>query len=455
MFREEKLSGQTMKIIASLVAVAVLAFAPAARGQQPPAAYAAAADRAFLEMMTRPGDPDAAVRYARLAAARGDARAAIAALERVLRMSPALDNIRLEIASLYLASGSPDLAALYARQALDSPDIPPLAAERAREILAQAERGASRWLLDGSLFIGARWDSNANGVTPLGTVPIFAPAVGGFLPAQLPASGQPSWSSVIGGRLQHRYDLELQREGSWETNGALYDQRFASIPRAYDLGIVALDTGPRIGVAELDEGIRLALRPFATLGWLGYADSTYAWLYGGGLTAELRLATRWTLELTGLARFGNYLNSQFRPTARDYTCWETVITAGVSYQVSERTQVTASVTYVNADARQPYFARQGVGGQLAVQSLLRLGAWDVRATARAAVRGLDYDAPDPFINPFVRRRDTRWEAGAAVFVPLTRRVAAVLEYDYFNQRSNYELYRFDSQAVTFGLRAAF
>ena len=43
---------------------------------------------AFAEMMARPGDPDAAVRYARAAAAAGQVRPAIAALERVSASKP-------------------------------------------------------------------------------------------------------------------------------------------------------------------------------------------------------------------------------------------------------------------------------------------------------------------------------------------------------------------------------
>ena len=67
-------------------------------------------------------------------------RAAIAALERILRADPSLDNIRLELAWLYLAAGSPDVAAVYAREALSSPNIPPDVAVRARELLAGAEK---------------------------------------------------------------------------------------------------------------------------------------------------------------------------------------------------------------------------------------------------------------------------------------------------------------------------
>src|SRR5215475_11307180 len=138
----------------------------------PEAAPSDPVEAAFAEMMAHPGDPDAAVRYARAAAAAGQVRPAIAALERVLRVNPRLDNIRLELASLYLAAGSPDLAALYAEQALASPSIPPDVAERARELLAQAETGASRSVFTGSVFIGGRYDSDANQATSLATISV-------------------------------------------------------------------------------------------------------------------------------------------------------------------------------------------------------------------------------------------------------------------------------------------
>lgn len=395
-----------------------------------------------------------AVRYARAAAAQGNGRAAIAALERVLRINPTLDNIRLEIASIYLASGSADLAALYAREALASPSIStrPEVEARARQILAQAERGASRSLFEVSLFAGARWDSNANGLTPAGIVPVYVPVVGGFLPAQLPSSGQPSWSSVLGARAYHRYDLELQREGAWETNGSLFDQRFASIPRQYDLSLFSFDTGPRIGIADVGENGTIALRPFAAATWIGYADATYGWIYGGGLTAELRLPPRWTFEVTGQGRFGNYMNSSFRPRGRDYTGAEWLLSAGGTYALTQATRLSAIVVLSQGDARQDYYSRSGIGGQIGLQTTLKVQNYEFGATARAGVRTVRYDAPDPVYNPFERRRDTRWEAGAALILPVWRSVSAVLEFDWFDQNSNYAVYKFNDYAVTLGVR---
>jgi len=411
-------------------------------------------DVAFAEMMVRPGDPAAAVRYARLAAERGDARAAIAALERVLRIDPSLDNIRLELASLHLASGSPDLAAVYARQALQSPQIPPDVEQRARLLLAQAERASARSTLELSLFAGARYDSNANQATTLATVPVFIPILQDVVNVTTPIRGQSDWSLVLGGRLQHRVDLGLQREGTWETNAVGFEQRFARIARAYDLTLLSADTGPRIGVADFADGTaRLSLRPFVTASWLAYGWRTYAWLYGSGLTAELLLPKGWTTELTWLGRFGNYENTDFRPRARDFTGFESSVIAAVNYAADANTRLGAALTYFDADAREPWWQREGLGVLLSASTVLRPAAgWELGVAARGGVRRIRYDAPDPFIDPDRSRRDTRWEAGASLVLPLTQAVALVAEYEWFDQDSNYAFYRYDNHAVTLGLR---
>lgn len=411
-------------------------------------------DAAFAEMMARPDDPDAAVRYARLAASRGEARAAITALERVLRGDPSLDNIRLELASLHLASGAPELAAAYTRQALESPQIPPDVAQRARLLLAQAERGASRSTLAVNLFAGARYDSNANEATGLGTVPVFIPVLQDVARVPTPIRGRSDWSAVLGGSAIHRQDLGLQREGTWETSAAVFEQRFARIPRVYDLSIVSLETGPRVGVAEFGAST-LALRPFASLSWIGYGGETFAWLYGGGLTAELRMPSRWTAQLTALGRFGNYENSGFRPRAREYTGSEWSVGGSLAYQIKGAITVAGSLAYYDAGARQEYFARRGLIAGLAAQSRVPVGrAYEVGVAARAGVRPVRYGAPDPFIDPSRRRRDTRWVAGMSLIFPLATSVALTLDYDWYDQRSNYDFYRYDNHAVTLGVRVS-
>ncbi|MBR0655808.1 surface lipoprotein assembly modifier [Plastoroseomonas arctica] len=410
-------------------------------------------DVAFAAMMVRPGDPDRAIAYARIAAERRQPRAAIAALERALRANPGRDDLRLEIASLYLAAGAPAAAAIYAREALASPDIPAEVTPRARELLAQAEAGASRSRFEVTLLAGARYDTNANEATSLGSVPIFVPAFGTAVDVNTPVRGQASWSSVLGARVYHRYDLDLQREGAWETTASAYDQRFASIPRDYDLSILSIDSGPRIGVAEFGEdGPTLALRPFVSATWIGYAGQTYAWFYGGGLTAELRLSPSWSVEVTWLGRQGDYEGSSFRPTAALYTGFEWNAAASLTWTPGASTRVSASMLYYDAAARAGNLSRSALGAFLTANTDVAVAGATLGVSARVGVRRVSYDSADSFLDPGRARRDTRWEGGISVLLPVAPAVAVALEYDWYSQDSNQRIYRYDNNAVTLGLR---
>jgi len=408
---------------------------------------------AFAEMMAHPGDPDAALRYARAAAAAGQPRAAIAALERVLRANPRLDNIRLELASLYLAAGSPDLAALYAEQALASPAIPPDVATRARQLLADAEKASSRSVFTGSFFAGVRYDSDANQATSLATISVFAPGLG-LVPVQTPVHAQSSASFVGSGQLSHHYDLGLPREGSWESNLALFDQSFTSVSSNYDLFSSTLDTGPRIGIGEFRGGA-IAVRPFLSGSYLAYGSDTYAWLYGGGISNYYSLPPRWSFELTGTGGYANYQNSPFRPTVSGYSGGNWTILAAPTYTFNPSTVATAAVFYYNSNAREQFFARQGPGAYGSIASDFTIWNYTVGISARAGARHLSYGAPDPFLNPNQSQKDWIVEAGLSLVFPIVGRLAAIAQYGYLRENSNYPVFQFDDHAVTVGLRVGF
>jgi tetratricopeptide (TPR) repeat protein len=432
-----------------LITTLVLVSSPGFPQPPPPDPVQAA----FAEMMARPGDPDAAVRYARAAAAAGQVRPAIAALERVLRVNPRLDNIRLELASLYLAAGAPDLAALYAEQALASPSIPPEVAERARGLLAQAETGAARSFFTGSVFVGGRYDTDANQATSLATISVFSPQLG-VIPVQTPVRAQGSPSFVANAQFSHRYDLGLQREGSWETNLAAFNQTFSNVPADYNLISSTLDTGPRIGIGEIGDG-SVALRPFFSGSYLTYATHSYAWLYGGGLSAYYTLPPRWTLELTGTGGYANYVNSAFRPTVSGYSGDNWTILAAPTYTFSPGTFLTGAVFYYDSGAQQPFFARRGPGAYVSIATEVPVYGYTMGVSARAGARHLSYGAPDPFLDPTQSQKDWIIEAGLSLVFPITTRVAAVAQYGYIRENSNYPIYQFDDHAVTVGLRLGF
>src|SRR5215475_2495611 len=119
-------------------------------------------DEAFEETLNKPGDLDVLFKYAGLATQVGDLEGAISALERMLLINPDLPRVRLELGVLYFRLGSYEAALTYLETALQSPSLPPDVKAKAQEYLAQAVSKSSPSSLSGEIFLGWRYQSNAN-----------------------------------------------------------------------------------------------------------------------------------------------------------------------------------------------------------------------------------------------------------------------------------------------------
>jgi hypothetical protein len=332
---------------------------------------------------------------------------------------------------------------------LTSPQIPPDVAARAKDLLAEAEKGSSRSLLQIDLFGGLRHDSDANQATSLTNVGVFSPIFGPVL-VQPAVKAEPDWSSVINGQLAHRYDLGLQTEGTWESNLSLFDQRFFHISHNYDLTVIQADSGPRFGIGRIGDAAA-SIRPFSSLAWIGYGDATYATLYGGGLSGELRAPT-WQAALTGIGRFGNYQDTAFRPQTRPYTGPEWSLSLSGAYTFDATTYLNASIAWYQASARLAEFSRQGPGAYLSFTKSFVMLDRVVELVVNGNVQRLRYGGPNPQIDPFSTQVGTQWQVGTSITVPIIRGLAAVAQYSYYRNNTNYSIYQFDDNAFTFGLR---
>ena len=99
---------------------------------------------AFQEMVSKPGDIPAAVRYATVAKEAGDIEGAIGTYEGLLVTSSDLPQIRVELATLYMQLKSYDAARVQLELALQSPTLPVALRKPSEQLLAKIPKQRSR-----------------------------------------------------------------------------------------------------------------------------------------------------------------------------------------------------------------------------------------------------------------------------------------------------------------------
>jgi tetratricopeptide (TPR) repeat protein len=141
------------------------------------AAAQARYDDALRAVLANPTDVEANYAFAEAAVAVGDIQGAIGALERILLVQPDRPDIKLRLGQLYQQVGAFELAESYLGGGLESRDIPQAIREQAERLFDEAAQqralATRRQLLQGSVFLGGGWESNANAGPPSNTIRLF------------------------------------------------------------------------------------------------------------------------------------------------------------------------------------------------------------------------------------------------------------------------------------------
>ena len=238
----------------ALTIASVMTPLAVAQSDQMQARYRAA----FEAMMQDLGNRKRSFAFVRAAVDAGDLRGAIAALERVLLIKPDLANVKLELGLLYQAAGAPETAETYLAEARASGQVPPEYEARLARELDTARAAQSRHRLTGSLFVGGRYETNANA----------GPDSLDDLQLDEDDQGQNDISAVAALNLEHAYDLGLQSGDELVTDVLLYGNVYREV-HDLDLGLIDVAVGPRLYRGDADRP--LEFRPFVTgsLLWLG------------------------------------------------------------------------------------------------------------------------------------------------------------------------------------------
>ena len=431
--------------LAGVWAVALACAAPAL-AQTPPAPAQltddqarVAADALFRRMLVKPDDLEAAFRFSELESRLGDYEAAIGALERMLFYNRDLPRVKLELGLLYFRLGSYEQARSYFDAAIAPPNTPEDVRSRVNTFLREIDRRLSTHQFAAFAQIGVRSQSNANA----GANSNLVRALGFDATLDSKFARKRDTNVFAAARFTHIYDFENQRGDVWETNGALYAARQFRI-RSLNLGVVELDTGPRLALGEANV---LTVRPYAIGSVVTLGDQIYLGSAGAGLSARYTADYGFAVEPGVEIRARKFHNSTNYPTATDQqgNLATVFVSSGsqISFLPGLRWQGKLSYSRVSADNR-AYSSGQ-FGGEISLPYEFDgpFGVAGRKWTLAPSVSWYrtSYSVPNPLVDPNVKRVDREWRVGTTLDMSLYENFGFAIQVQYAVTGSNLPNYR--------------
>ncbi len=418
-------------------------------------------DALFQQMLRDPANLDATFAYADVSARVGDYEAAVSALERMLLFNPNLPRVQLELGALYFRMGSYDLAQDYfAKAAAGNP--PPEVRARIDEYMAQIEKATSRHHLSGYVFLGGQYQSDAN-VAP-GSPLILSPIGPVLLNNQF--LKQPSGSVFASGSLLYSYDLEDQRRDSIDVTAVGYiNHYFNSNVSRLDLALVELTGGPRINFpgGGLLGNVLASVKPYVIADEVGLGEAQYFAAFGTGLEYDETVWHDMLLKSVFEFRRKNFTNTTERPLSTGLNGSDKLVTFSANKPVGANAELNLEFDYLDQTTELPYYSNSTyavIGAyRMHYASPFKITAYPWETSLFLGRAWSLYASPDPCCNTSGDPTTTfsassqltqRWRFGLTQAIPVTPRIAIVLQLERDIISSNLPIYAYSSNSVLLG-----
>lgn len=408
---------------------------------------------AFEAMMADPTDSERSFQFARVAASQGDLRGAIAALERILKINPGLSNIRLQLGELYMRAGATELGAIYLRQALLAPDVPGPLRQRAQSLLAQAERSVRKHLFTGSVYLGGRYDSNANAGPSSRDVRVLGQQ--GLLNEQ--ALGQSDWSAEVGGTVNYTYAFDSQAGNDLEANFTTFNRRYKDT-HLLNLNSFGLDVGPRFYLGGILDP-SWSVRPFVSATFLLLNGHDYLGGYGAGVNLRKIFATASYFDLTFESSDQHFFDQGAYPTNSNRTGIYNQLRGSVSWQVLPATRLFSGISLAQRNSQAGFEAFKevgiGVGATQTYPAPFHLTDYSWSTSIYTGVRRTMYRQADPAVDPSTKRQDNRFDVVVSHNVTITPTLTLTAVFQYTKNNSTMPNYAYHDLSGTLGITWSF
>lgn len=448
------------RLIGWVAFVAIVACAPGPGAPiayaQSPALPAAAADKerayddAFQEMLRQPANLDVLFKFATVAAQTGDLEGSISALERMLLIDPDLPRVRLELGVLYYRLGSYEIARTYLETTLQSAAIPPDVRTRAQQFLAEVEKRQSPSRIEGEVFGGFRYQSNANLGPATSSVLLFGQTAN----LNQAAIGTADWGTVTSGSVRHIYEFGSPDKGQLETQLTAYANRQFQVQVA-NVSILDLTSGPRF---QAFQGIfeDVSVKPFLTAGYIWVNDTSFYGAYGSGFEVGTLLADRLRNTTILVGRRQLHPNTWYLPTNDQFNGWEYSGNTTFQYQIAPTVALFGNANiqrYLTDSTPWQNYEVVGTGGGLQFRFADPLFKsdlpWGIALSAN--VQWWVYDQPDATVDPTITRQQKDTILSLALTVPFDDRTTMTVSGGRFVRTSNITNYQFTNNSFLMGV----
>lgn len=413
----------------------------------------AAYDAAFQRMLDNPSDLDITFAFAELAMRIGDFEGAISALERMLLINPELPRVRLELGVLYFRIGSYAIARSYLQEAMRAKDMPDDIRSRVEIYLSEANKRLSRHKFFGSIAMGARYQSNANGGP--NSPAVLVGGVAATLNDEFTQQADYNLFSAID--LRHRYDLQRQDRSEIDTRISFYEAKQQD-QEQLDLYYLRVSSGPRTAFAP-DLFDNVFVRPYGQVDYTWLENSTYSASFGGGLEAEIPVSARNALNLDMQLRQNIYRNSTSRPNNSRQDSLDKEISATFRHLPGGKTTVGINLRYLIRSAR----VSSNSYRQLTATGFWSMGfdsplkdlpsPWKVSLAVTRQLKA--YRGIDVTIDPLHHRYDEEWRLSLAGEIPLNGDWSLFTNLSRSVVNSNQPNFDYTNTVISLGARLLF
>lgn len=457
------------RFIARFIAIALILAVPAALAQpissDARAKLDARKEALFRQMLSNPANLDVTFAYADVATRLGDYEGAVSALERMLLFNPNLPRVQLELGALYFRMGSFDIARDYFTKAAAA-NPPPNVRARIDEYMAQIERETSRHHLSGYVFLGGQYQTDAN-VAP-GSPLILSPIGPVLLNSQF--LRQASGSVFASGSVLYSYDLETQNRDSLEVTAVGYlNHYFNSNVSRLDLDLLEVTGGPRLNFPNggLFGPILASVKPYVIVDEVGLGEEQYFDAYGAGLEYDETVWHDLVLRSAFEFREKNFTNAPDRPLSRGLDGNDKLVTLSATKPIAANGELNLEFDYLDQATRLPYYTNSSyavIGAyRIHYDAPLKLAAYPWETSAFLGRAWSIYASPDPCCNtsgdPFVfspsSQLTQRWRFGLTQAVPVTPRLAIIVQLERDIISSNLPIYAYTNDSILLGPQIRF